>query len=94
MHTRFLTNHSCCDFLGVFSIFFDFLGFFWIFLLFSLTEFNGQHIKINEKNLTDRMASVSGHLYAVLELLPRNLEVRVRQNFRIKRLSPQMTQLG
>ena len=42
--------------------FFDFFRFFWIFLYFSLTEFNGQQIKINVKNLTDRMASVSGHL--------------------------------
>ena len=47
----------------VFFEFFDFFRFFWIFLPFSLTEFNGQQIKINEQNLTDRMASVSGHLY-------------------------------
>ena len=46
----------------VFFDFFDFFRFFWIFLPFSLTEFNGQQIKINEKNLTDRMASVSGGL--------------------------------
>ena len=63
MHTRFSTSHSCCDFLGFFSNFFDFFRFLWIFLPFSLTEFNGRQIKINEQNLTDRMASVSGHLY-------------------------------
>ena len=70
MHTRFSTSHSCCDFLGFFSIFFDFFRFFWIFLPFSLTEFNGQQIKINGQNLTDRMESVSGHLYVrVVELM-------------------------
>ena len=63
MHTRFSTSHSCRDFLGFFSNFFDFFRFFWIFLPFSLTEFNGRQIKINEQNLTDRMAPVSGHLY-------------------------------
>ena len=49
-------------FLGGVPIFFEFFRFFWIFFPFSLTEFNGQQIKISEQNLTDRMASVSGHL--------------------------------
>ena len=60
--------------------FFDFFRFFWIFLPFSLTEFNGQQIKINEQNLTDRMASVSGHLYFHLrlrhDLVTRNYRVQ------------------
>ena len=46
----------------IFWGFFDFFRFFLDFSPFFLTEFNGQQIKINERNLTDRMASVSGHL--------------------------------
>ena len=62
MHTRFSASRNCCDFLGFFFDFFNFFLLSGFFFLFSLTEFNGQQIKINVKNLTDQMASVGGHL--------------------------------